>query len=524
MLRVIDGANDALAIAGSLCGVPFVGAAAVVIDKIVKTCNEVKVHKQRTMQLSSKCVQILGTLNDQARNLEGSELEQILDQLMPILEKILKRTIKWSNYNSVMTFIKNSEIKEGLDLSDAEIDTAMQLFSVSNFAAIGLHSTQRLIAETMRSNTAELRDLLLQALNGKSETQQIIELQNAGQHVAEQFMAAGQQELRLLRESIADDDVLIPRSTSPLAFVNHSQRYLEYQRGLIKLHRETGIPPTIKILNGEVIRNGELAVAGGTYSDIWVGLWLGEEKVVALKALRNVRASDPKARKRFENEINMWANLNHDHILPFYGIVTDLGQHIHMVSPWQENGNVLEYVKAHANIDRIPLIRGAAEGLAYLHSRKIIHGNSKPNDYIVVGEACICDFGMSKIIEEVTERSASATLTAGGSARWMAPELIEGSAPTVEADTYSYAMAILELLTGKHPFADCRTTAAVICSIVVHKKTPPRPEVSVGTWLSDELWDIMCKCWAKDYSSRPSMAHVTDGVREIELSTHNGKI
>lgn len=30
---------------------------------------------------------------------------------------------------------------------------------------------------------------------------------------------------------------------------------------------------------------GELAVAGGTYSDIWVGMWLGEEKVVCLVIL-----------------------------------------------------------------------------------------------------------------------------------------------------------------------------------------------------------------------------------------------
>ena len=31
---------------------------------------------------------------------------------------------------------------------------------------------------------------------------------------------------------------------------------------------------------------GELAVAGGTYSDIWVGMWLGEEKVVQVNALQ----------------------------------------------------------------------------------------------------------------------------------------------------------------------------------------------------------------------------------------------
>jgi hypothetical protein len=65
----------------------------------------------------------------------------------------------------------------------------------------------------------------------------------------------------------------------PYPQIQDSQQYLQYQRGLISLHRETGIPPTIKILNGEVTRNSELPVAGGTYSDIWVGLWLGEEKV-----------------------------------------------------------------------------------------------------------------------------------------------------------------------------------------------------------------------------------------------------
>jgi len=58
-----------------------------------------------------------------------------------------------------------------------------------------------------------------------------------------------------------------------------TQRYLEYQRGLLQLHENTGIPPSVKILNGEVVRIGDLAVAGGTYSDIWHGEWLGQKKV-----------------------------------------------------------------------------------------------------------------------------------------------------------------------------------------------------------------------------------------------------
>lgn len=126
---------------------------------------------------------------------------------------------------------------------------------------------------------------------------------------------------------------------------------------------------------------------------------------------------------------------------------------------------------------------------------------------------------MSKVIEEVTERSASATLTASGSARWLAPELIEGliSSPTKEADTYSYAMAILELFTGKHPFSHRRRDASVIHDIVVLKKTPPRPEnADVGVGLSDALWVLMQQCWYAHAQSRPSMGQVAACIQEIE--------
>jgi len=240
-----------------------------------------------------------------------------------------------------------------------------------------------------------------------------------------------------------------------------------------------------------------------------------------LKALRNIKASDPKAQKRFEHEINVWAELKHPHILPFFGIVTDQGQHIQMVSPWQDNGNVLDYVKNTPEANRIHLLSGAAKGLEYLHSCNVIHGNVKCANILVsnTGEACICDFGMSKVIEEVTEKSASATLTASGSARWLAPELIEGviSSPTKEADTYSYAMAILELITGKHPFSNRRRDASVIHDIVVLKKTPLRPkEPEVLAWLTEGLWVLMQECWRVPAATRPAMSQVSQRVQEIE--------
>jgi serine/threonine protein kinase len=129
---------------------------------------------------------------------------------------------------------------------------------------------------------------------------------------------------------------------------------------------------------------------------------------------------------------------------------------------------------------------------------------------------------MSKVIEEVTEKSASETLTSAGSVRWLAPELIEGivSSPTMAADTYSFAMAILELLTGKHPFSERKRDASVIHDIVVLKKTPHRPEEEeeAWIWLTNDLWRLMQACWHKDALSQPLMKHVSSSLSTMKTT------
>lgn len=55
--------------------------------------------------------------------------------------------------------------------------------------------------------------------------------------------------------------------------------------------------------------------------------------------------------QRFENEISMWAQLKHENILAFYGIVTDLGQHIHMVG-------LIDYKEFRTLADKHRYLRG----------------------------------------------------------------------------------------------------------------------------------------------------------------------
>lgn len=122
---------------------------------------------------------------------------------------------------------------------------------------------------------------------------------------------------------------------------------------------------------------------------------------------------------------------------------------------------------------------------------------------------------MAKVIEDVTEMLASATLAESGSARWLAPEIMDGASPTKQADTYSFAMAILELLTGQHPFPERKRDAAVIRAVIDHVQ-PKRPsDVHVQRWLTDKLWALMQQCWSRVILSRPTMELVSTELQSM---------
>ncbi|KAF7983136.1 hypothetical protein HWV62_24109 [Athelia sp. TMB] len=535
--NMLQSAAGGLQIAGSFTGIPYASAAGTLLSGIIDAAQQIIVHKRKCTLLTEKCRSLKIALEENEARLVGTELQAPADEMQAILDRVHSRTRRYKNYNKVKSFcksisqiealawsyrdaVKMGEIEKGIEQCNSDLENAISIFNLT--ANIHIHDVQRETLDHFRGTSAHTEELLMQILTSHEAMREVMMMESQGEHVAGRLMEAGQ----LRMQQLNSRTLLSPRTSSerygrvspspgsgraspqpnrpststtstprasPLPrdmFVDRKatsspppmQERDQIRRALYELHKLTGVPPSVKILDGEVEKVGELAVTGGTYSDIWEGTWMGQEKV-ALKALRNIKASDQKAKRRFEAEIQVWDKLDHPHILAFYGIVTNLGQ-IHMVSPWQDYGNVLELSSTQH-------------------------------------EARICDFGMSTVIEQVTETAASATLTAAGSARWLAPELIEGtvSSPTIRADIYSFAMAILELLTGKHPFSDVKRDASVIHRIIVLKRPPVRPVTpAVQPWLTDDLWDLMLSCWSSDANKRPLMKYVAARIKNIEDS------
>ena len=105
-----------------------------------------------------------------------------------------------------------------------------------------------------------------------------------------------------------------------------------------------------------------------------------------------------------------------------------------------------------------------AEGLRFLHSRNIVHGDLKgvrdryelsytaalthfqPNILVDdTGHARITDFGLARVIQD-SDTTMSTLEGQGHTARWTAPEILGGGGtPSKEGDVFAFAMVMVEV-------------------------------------------------------------------------------
>lgn len=331
----------------------------------------------------------------------------------------------------------------------------------------------------------------------------------------------------LLQERANDDDLGVATVTSNNAAdaQNHElpQRQTTGPGEQENPSAEGNQPPAVELLNGEVtIESGQtgMAFAGGLHCEVWKGVWKkaggkradGERDGIEKVALRTLRMtkSVEKARNKLERELPTWAELRHGNVLPFYGIVTDIGTRLYMVSPWREKGNLLAYVTTNPQSDKNYLLRGSAGGLSYLHSKGVVHGSVKCNNVLISqeGEPQICDFGFASLIDESNEGTKTASEAAV--VRYAAPEQIEDSShATTYSDAYSFAMLIIECVTEAVPFSNINRDAAVIHARIGKRQRPLRPDgPEARKRVSDSLWDLMGRCWSEKPDQRPTMEQV----------------
>ncbi|KAJ7751155.1 kinase-like domain-containing protein [Mycena metata] len=284
--------------------------------------------------------------------------------------------------------------------------------------------------------------------------------------------------------------------------------------------RPTPLQDGVYQLDGRIVKEDQYPIAGGGNANIFRGTLSrsdGRKIPVAIKVLRHIgdHYEHQATLQRMEREVQVWSEVKHPNLLPFFGICKGLAPWPVLVSPFYEFGHVGEYLKKFPEADRLALTVGAATGLTYLHSRKMIHGDLKVQNVLVdaSGRAVICDFGLSKIIDK-----SGYTTSCVGTVAYMAPELFtvldndnpRGARTTKATDVYSFGLLGLEIYSSQRPKR--RATSPIVTKQTLAEMQPKREDVPVDT-VPPVLWYLFERCCHAKPHLRPSMTHV---LRSLE--------
>lgn len=223
----------------------------------------------------------------------------------------------------------------------------------------------------------------------------------------------------------------------------------------------------------------------------------------ALKILRPEAALDEKARERFLREARILTSLSHPGIVS----ATDVG--------WVGDVPYLEmpYVAGRDLESRVreagpPPWRRALEwaveaglALAYAHEHKVIHRDIKPSNLLLDagGAVRILDFGLAAALDATGIRFTRTVATLG-TPYYIPPEQI-GRARQADhrADVYSLGATLFFLLTGRFPYPEERTFAALCRHIL---SSPPRSVREFRDDCPGEVDGVIARAMAKDPASR----------------------
>lgn len=195
------------------------------------------------------------------------------------------------------------------------------------------------------------------------------------------------------------------------------------------------------------------------------------KRIVALKFLPAELTKDIEAKKRFVQEGQAAAALEHPNICTVYEVDEADGQTFIAMSYIEGQSLKDKLNDGPLDVDEAKDITlQVAAGLEKAHKKGIVHRDIKPANIMIndEGQAKITDFGLAKLSwgADLTKPA-----TVMGTVAYMSPEQARGEEVDRRTDIWSLGAMFYEMLSGRRPF-EKEKEQALIFSILNDKPTP----------------------------------------------------
>jgi len=255
-------------------------------------------------------------------------------------------------------------------------------------------------------------------------------------------------------------------------------------------------------------------IGEGGMGEVYLAEDLQLHRKVALKVLPPEVAANNDRMRRFKQEAQAAAALNHPNIAHIYEIGESGGTNF-IAMEFVDGQTLRDAIFGQTDLRKLLRhLQHVAEGLAKAHAAGIVHRDLKPDNVMITrdGHAKILDFGLAKLIDTQRLSSTSSDMataimpqqsqpgTVLGTVGYMSPEQAQGRTTEIDhrSDIFSFGCMLYEAVTGQRAFAGA--DAIDTLNKIIREPTPLVSEIRSDA--PADLQRIIRRCLAKDPDDR----------------------
>ena len=249
----------------------------------------------------------------------------------------------------------------------------------------------------------------------------------------------------------------------------------------------------------EVIGVGGMAVVYKAYDNI-------DDRIVAVKILKDEYLANEEFRRRFKNESKAIAVLSHPNIVKVFNV--SYGDRLqYIVMEHVEGITLKEYIEQQGRLgikETVHFTIQILRALQHAHDKGIVHRDIKPQNIMLLsnGNIKVTDFGIARFSYSDTKTMTDSAI---GSVHYISPEQARGDSTDSRADIYSVGVVLYEMLTGQLPFQSDNSVSVALMQLQSDPIRPRELNSSIPVGLEQIVMHAMQKNNKDRYQSAAEM-------------------